>query len=49
MMDTNRAKAYETKYLGSEYVTGYQNCRIPTDEEIAAHYKVLTGANTTES
>ena len=49
LMDTNRAKAYEAKTLGSEYVYGYEHCRVPDQEEINSHYKYLTGANSTES
>ena len=32
MMDTVRCKAYETKMLGEEYVTGYEYCNVPSDQ-----------------
>ena len=38
MMDTARCKAYETKILGEEYVTGYEYCYVPTEEQIHNHY-----------
>ena len=49
MMDTERAKAYEIKHLGQEYVHGFEGCRVPTQEEINSHYKYITGAMQTES
>jgi hypothetical protein len=45
MMDTPRAKAYEIKNLGEEYVgDSFDGCRIPTEEEINEHYRIMKGA-----
>ena len=37
-MDTIRCQAFENKLIGNEYIFGYENCRIPKEEEIFNHY-----------
>jgi hypothetical protein len=49
MMDTKRAKAYEKKHLGPEYVSGFDGCRVPTEEEVKEHYKYVSSGPMTDS
>ena len=49
LMDTNWCWAYEIKNLGEEYVSGFDKCQIPTDEEISNHYNFMRSGPVTES